>query len=285
MSIYPADLITLERVREEKNIQEDADNRLLRRYIKIASEIWSLWTDRRFVPYVDTKKFGLSHVYGLCLDMGDDLLSVTTITNANGAVIDLSLYDLRPDNKDPKTKIELKSSAGAYWDFTYVENRIEVSGIWGYHYNYAVAWGDSLDTVKDATLNATTTTLTVDDTDADNDEGETRFGKLDYLLVGTEQMQVLDINVTDKTLTVKRGVNGTTAANHTQNDKIYTYRQTPQVQFAASEIVKWMYEHRDKVDGAVQLAENLGLVIARELPEIKEMAELYRRNRTRIKAV
>lgn len=286
MPIYPADLTTLNRVREDKNIQNADDDLLIRRYIRTASQLWAKWTkDRRFVPYIDTKKFGLSHIDGRTLDLRDDLLSVTTLTNADGSTISSTLYDLRPDNTDPKSRIEIKSSGGLYWNFLYTENRVQVAGIWGFHDNYALAWGDSLDTVQSNPLSSSATTLTVTDVDELDDQGYPRFSVLDYLLVESEQMQVLDMDVAAKTLTVKRGVNGTTAAAHVQNTSIYTYRQTAEIQFGVNEIVKWLYEHRDKVDGSVQLAENLGLVIARELPEIKELAELYQLNKARIKAV
>jgi len=142
--------------------------------------------------------------------------------------------------------------------------------------DYARAWGNSLDTVQNNPLSSSATTLTVTDSDGFDDRYLPRFEILDYLLIESEQLQVVDMpDAVSNTLTVLRGVNGTTAASHAQNTPIYVYRQTEDVRFAVREIVKWMYERRDTVNRGVQLTQDLGVIIQNDLPEVKALAEHY----------
>ncbi len=265
------DYITLGWLREDKSIVKTGDDPLLRRYISRASALWDIWTQRRFLPQKAVRRF--NEVDGATLYLDDDLLAISSLTNGNGDSIASDAYVLQPDNRYPKREIVLLSASGLSWQFTYPDSRILVDGLWGYHNDYPNAWGDSLDTVQDAPLTANAVTVTVTDADGLDNRGMTRFEVLDYLLVEDEQMQV--IGITANTLSVIRGVNGTTAVAHTQGTAIKVYRQMPEVVFAVSEIAKWMYEHRDKVSTGVQLAEGLGVIIVRELPEVKALADSF----------
>jgi hypothetical protein len=277
-TLYPADYDTLTAVLTDKAIgaSKTSDNPMLRRFIRQASRLWDLWTTRTFVPYMATKKYGMTHVSDVSLKLRDDLLEVTTLTNADGSVVTGSLYNLRPDNVYPKRTIELTTVSGTYWRFVYPEDRVQVAGVWGYHENYTQAWGNSLDTVQDNPLSSSATTLTVADVSGTDDRGYTRFEVGDYLKIESEYLQIVDIPTAFNTkLTVLRGANGSTAAIHAQNTAIYVYRQMDDVRFAVREITKWMYEHRDQVNQGVQLTQDLGIVIQNDLPEIKALAEHY----------
>lgn len=277
-TLFPADYETLTAVRavQEIGATKTGDDPLLRRFIRQASRFWDLWTTRSFVPYVATLKFGTDNVSGMSLKLRNDLLEVTTLTNADGSVVGSTLYNLRPDNQYPRRTIELTSSSGTYWRFVYPDERVQVLGVWGYHENYPQAWGNSLDTVEDNPLSSSVTTLTVNTVDGLDDRGYTRFEVLDYLKIDTEWLQIIDIpSDYNSRLTVLRGVNGSTAAAHTQNAPIYVYRQLDDVRFAVREIVKWLYEHRDTVNRGVQLTQDLGVIIQNDLPEIKALAEHY----------
>lgn len=287
-TFYPEDLTTLTAVRADKSIGATytGDDELLRRYIRAASNMWGMWTGRQFVPYIDTKKFSLAHVEGLSLCMNEDLLSVTSVTNADGASVSGSDYAIRPDNIYPKNTLEMLDSGANYWRFLYVSDRVQVVGLWGYHENYDIAWGDSLDTVENNPLTSSGTSLTVNDADGTDDRYLPRFEVGDYLKIESEFLQVTTINTATNVLGVLRGVRGTTAASHAQNVAIYVYRQHDAVRWAVTEIVKWMYEHRDSVNRGVQLSAELGVIIQNDLPEVKAMADKYlRKSAVRILAV
>lgn len=73
------------------------------------------------------------NVVGAELRVEGDLLTVTTLTNGDGAVVTASQYVLVPANTSPKYAVRLKSSTGLYWTWlTDPENAITLVGTWGY---------------------------------------------------------------------------------------------------------------------------------------------------------
>lgn len=67
--------------------------------------------------------------------LDDDLQTVVTITNGDGAVVDVADYYLMPRNSTPKYAVVLKHYSGEYWkigDSGEYEYVVEVAGIWGY---------------------------------------------------------------------------------------------------------------------------------------------------------
>jgi len=265
-TLYPADYTTLTAVKRLKGIAtaQTVDDDVLLDDIHQASGFIDIWATRHFVPYVFAKSLDESNVSGYDLDTRDDLLAVTTVTNGDGEAVDSSGYNLRPDNIYPKRKIELISSGAITWGFQYRESRIVINGIWGHHNFYPNAWAGG--SALNGSLNDNATNVVV--------SSGTPYKVLDYILVENEQMQITAIST--NTLTVTRGVNGTTAAAHNGNPAAKIYQQNPSIRFCANQIVKWMYENRDKVEGTVQLAEELGVVIVQELPMVKKLLETFR---------
>lgn len=263
---YPADYTNLVQVRTLKAIASDetGDDAMLIDFIHEASAFIDTWTGRHFVPYVATNSYGWSHVENSYdLNVRDDLLAVTTLTNGDSAVIS-SGYSLRPDNVYPKSRIELATVGATTWALSYRESRITVLGVWGYHEAYSVAWRNR--STLSAALTDSATTMTV--------ANLPYFGTLDYALIDSEQVQITDISGGAATIT--RGVNGTTAASHLINTTVKLYQQNPTITFCANQIVKWMYERRDKAEGAIQLAQDLGVVIVQELPQVEKLLNRFR---------
>lgn len=97
----------------------------------------SRWIDRHCNLPVDgfaastgaTRYYGLSDLSGKALFLDTPLLSVTTLTNGNGMVIDSANYWLEPRNTAPKWQITLKSAYS--WTIA-TDGWISVAGVWGY---------------------------------------------------------------------------------------------------------------------------------------------------------
>ena len=67
--------------------------------------------------------------------LDDDLQTVVTITNGDGAVVAAADYYLMPRNSTPKYAVVIKHYSNEWWkisDTGEYEYVIEVSGIWGY---------------------------------------------------------------------------------------------------------------------------------------------------------
>jgi hypothetical protein len=118
-----------------------------------------------------------------------------------------------------------------------------VTGWWGYHEDWSNAWQDSQDTVENDPLTSTGTSISVNDADGADLFGNTpRFKVGQTLRIETEYVYVTAVTAaTTNTLTVIRGVNGTTAAAHDQNTAIYVYRPMHEIEQAALRLSHWLY--------------------------------------------
>lgn len=235
--LYTPALINLAYVRTHRGLEtaETADDALLLQFIVEASAEFQEACERVLMPYTATHKFGPNNLRGVELVLRRDLLAVTTITNASGGTVSGSVYNLRPDDVYPKNIVELTSASGSYWDFTYNEDRVQITGIWGYAPNYARAW-KSTTTLAEALDSSETA---VDVTSATN------ISAGDHILVESEQMYVT--SVSSNTLTVERGANGTTAAAHDTALAVYVYQQLADIKSAVREMVVWKYKHKEQI--------------------------------------
>jgi hypothetical protein len=267
--------VTLYQVRQYLKLAatETADDVLLARLIREVRQNIDTWCNRRFdvrqearafdYPIKPLSGFGVhsaeyfvyqmnavAHLSSGRLFVDDDLLQVTTLTNGNGTVIAADKYVLEPANIYPKHAVILKRGGGVSWlpasDGTR-EQVISVAGLWGYHTRYGdQAWLSSLDTVQDNPLSAAATTLNVQDADGLDAGGESqRFQAGQMLRIDSEFIDVLAVDNTTNQLTIARGVNGTTAAQHTQGTAIYVYKPMENIVRAARRWVKYVYRQKD----------------------------------------
>jgi hypothetical protein len=233
---YPSDYTTYERVNEQiksnpnqGDLTNDAD--IVKHYIHVASDQVREYCSRTFVPYIDA-----SHkvLYGdlsrfRILQLGDDALSVSTITDASGDEITSGNYRLRDVTNHisgyPKRYVEISTQANAFgfadYDF---EPTFTVDGIWGYSTrSYDNSW-DTLSTTSE-TLTDSTTDIVVADS--------TLYEVYDYIRIESEFMQVTANDTATDTLTVTRGVNGSTAVAHDGSS-------------TALDVDRWQIEHAVK---------------------------------------
>lgn len=195
----------------------------------------------------DARGYPLPRYRELALDVGEDgwLLAVTTLANGDGTSIASSKYNLVPKNSTPYYAIKLKQAADVSWepdsDGNY-EQVIALTGVWGYHNDYAHAWEDTLGTVQNATeITAGGTSLLV----------QTGKVKAGYLLkIGTEYLYVsaLTVAATD-TATVVRGVNGSTAAAHANGTAISRWAVSAELELLCRQAAAATYKLRDNPSG------------------------------------
>lgn len=190
-------------------------------------------SNRRFVPWVQTQVYDAitpnawsalnpymggkagddlqsrtgGYAYSRILRLADDLLAVTTLTNGDGTVISAANYLLYPANAWPKDQIHLKQSSGLAWQpdsSGNYEQVISLAGVFGCHDDYPNAWM-SAGTVADvAGINASVTSYTA----------SAGHGIAAGALLKIESEYLYAAAVSGNTITVVRGVNGSTAATH-----------------------------------------------------------------------
>ena len=204
-----------------------SDTELLQLLLAV-SEAIDNYCNRRFYPLTATRTFDGTADVVLPVP---DLLRVTTLKsddNADGpfetewAATD---YELLPLNADPTQHWGGPYHAfraltrGTKQTFDAGRARYEIAGIWGYR-DFQEASGSLTD---GAVADTTTTTVTVDD--------GTDFAIGQTVLVDSEQMLVTAIS--GNTLTVTRGLNGTTAATHADDTTVSILRWPAPVERAA----------------------------------------------------
>ncbi len=130
-----ADYTTVADVKAYLHINSSADDALLADLVAHASRLIDAYCGRWFEARQETRFYDAAgpHIAGRLLLLDADLLSVTTLTNGDGTVIDPDDIILRPINWPPYFGIALRQGSGLDW--TYIddpEGAISVAGTWGY---------------------------------------------------------------------------------------------------------------------------------------------------------
>ena len=170
------------------------------------------------------------------LGLDDWLITATTVTSYEGtdrtssATLSEGIgndFLLMPYNTSPKSKMKLVENT--LKNLYSGQQTLTILGEWGWQNDT-----ESISTV-DAVGSTSTTTVTVS-------SGSTTYVG-DTILVGTEQMYVT--NVDGNTLTVIRGVNGTTSATHSGGATYYRYKYPADVVQACLDIARTYWRSRD----------------------------------------
>ena len=170
------------------------------------------------------------------LGLDDWLITATTVTSYEGTDRTSSAtltegigndFLLMPYNTSPKSKMKLVENT--LKNLYSGQQTLTILGQWGWQNDT-----ESISTV-DAVGSTSTTTVTVS-------SGSTTYVG-DTILVGTEQMYVT--NVDGNTLTVIRGVNGTTSATHSGGATYYRYKYPADVVQACLDIARTYWRSRD----------------------------------------
>lgn len=223
------------------------------------------WIENRcemaFVPQVETITMDYSldnyDIYTNQLYLRTPFLEITSV-KVDGTTLDLwdgqastradSDYYVRPKGQYPIHIIQgLQDQVFTPSDVTHYQDGIEITGITGYHTNYPRAWkasGAAVSTLMDIT----TTSLVVNDASGIQFDGSPRFSEGQLLRIGTEFMTLWSMNA--NTLTVERGVLGSTAAAHAVSASVEVWHAQPQIQRAATRWAVYMAKRRANFDSA-----------------------------------
>lgn len=246
----------------------------VRRFVVQASQLLSRLCDRRFDERIETRYYtARSRERGGALDgqtlvLDDDLRAITTLTNGDSSTIAASAYLLLPRSEDAKTAVFLTHDGNAYWRFTNdAVEAIAVLGTWG----YGGAWVDTSTTLNGALTDSATSATVNDGTQIE--VGMTLKINSEYMFVDAIATHVL---------TVQRGVNGSTAASHSDTDGVEYWRADAQVRGLVSRLVRWAVEQdKSPLAGQATVGEFTFPVdvtkIPRDVAEAISLAHLKRR--------
>lgn len=169
-----------------------------------------------FQPYTDALEFEVvaqrvdSGRNAFILPPGSPLLALTSVL-LNGAAVTASAH---PATRSPISMIRRTDGGSWYENGTDDPPTVVITGVWGYHRRYAQAWS-VVDALAAAVISTTATTITVADVDGSNPDGFTpRISAGNLLRIDNELLEVTATNTVTNVVSVRRGVNGTTAATH-----------------------------------------------------------------------
>jgi hypothetical protein len=176
------------------------------------------------------------------------LLALTGVTSGSALVVGTNVQAY-PASGAPYYQLQLLGDCWASWYRAYCSGvagaqNTSVSGIWGYHEDYATAWLD-VDTLSAGITTATATTLTVVDVDGENPYAEApRISAGHLIRIDDEWMDVVKTNTATNTVTVRRGVNGSAAAVHGTNAIVSVWQVDESIRRAVTRQVAFQYARR-----------------------------------------
>ncbi|MGQ9491732.1 MAG: hypothetical protein ACUVS6_13750 [Anaerolineae bacterium] len=248
-----------------------------------ASAIIDAATRRAFYPRFEVRYYDHPRRADL-LQLDDDLLEVLAFTTANGAVTlapsDYYLTCAGLHNVTPYDRIEMRLDGHhPSLEFRETPQRANaIMGIWGYHEDWAHAW-DVVDSLT-AAVNATTAALPVSDADGPDLDGWTpRFKAGQLIRVDNEYLHVTAVTASTNLLTVRRAVNGSTAAAHDIGAAVAVYRPMADIVHATTRLAAWLYGQRDQPYAErIQAAQQGIISIPEGLPaDVRQVIARYAR--------
>lgn len=237
-------LCTLAQAKQQHKTPETqtADDDVLLALIEQASRrVDGIMEPRRrrpyFLPYHETRKQAIYPRYINSMEntlrVPGNLLSFSAVS-VNGETVTGSVEAAR-DDLPVITELRYTTYTKTWYDqLATADTRLifaDITGIWGYHSDFDHAW-ETLTTVN-GTLTEGATTVTVN--------SSTGFSPGHLIRIDDEYLTVTA--VATNTLTVKRGVNGTTAAEHVDSD-VDIFDVEPPVARAVARQVGLMYARR-----------------------------------------
>lgn len=136
-------------------------------------------------------------------------------------------FFLMPYNKSPKTVMKLNEDTAKGFDAG--QQTLSILGSWGYT-------ADTISvTTSDAISSTTATSISV--------TSATNLGSAQTILIDSEQIYITSIS--GNTLTVERGVNGTTSATHSGGVSLYRYDYPVLIVQACLDLSKVTFRDRD----------------------------------------
>jgi len=226
-------------------ITSTTDDTVMRKQLEAASRAIDNYCNRRFYVTSETKTFDGATKLWL-----PDLLSITTLKTDEGndgtfentyATTDYIKYGGGLEdslNKLPYTRLEINPN-GDYASFASgYKVGVQIVGTWGYG-NGISATPYIIDTTLSAAITTTTATTCAVTAVTNLSAGQT-------ILIDSEQMYIYSISTL--TLTVERGVNGTTAATHsiTSPNYLYIYQYPADIRQACIDLGVAFYQNRAK---------------------------------------
>jgi hypothetical protein len=200
-----------------------------------------------FQPYTEARQYEIRYDNvdsgrGVFILPSGEVMLALTSASLNGSA--LSSVDAYPSLRVPIKMIRRTDGCGWYENGTDDPPTVTITGVWGYHRAYSRAWL-AVDTLAAAIVTTTATTFTVVDVDGADVYGFTpRISAGNLVKIDSEIMEVIATTVATNTVTVRRGVNGTTAAAHIIAAPVSTWQTDDNIRRVTARQAGMLYARR-----------------------------------------
>jgi hypothetical protein len=236
------------------------DDSVIEKMLEGASRWIDSYTGRRFYPIIATRYFDVPQEVNKpkLLQLDDDLLALTTLTNGDDTTITSTDYLLQPVNASPKWGIQLKPSSDVYWEYDSSNEYlavIDVLGWWGYHDEYSQRAWSTAGTLG-AALNASALSATMT-------AGHTLQAAGGQILKIDNEIIISTASGATSLTILKRGDNGSTAAAHDNASTVYLWNPMAKIHETCLEVSMNLYRKRygENSEGVAKITA-MGVVIS-----------------------
>ncbi len=237
---------TVDECKQNMGAESSADDAMLLPLIRqVSRRIDRMFLPKRrapvFAPYIETRANYLLDSSRIdsrlgTFYIGEPILALNGVSINSQAITVGSGVQLYQGGESPYLTLQLLDRCCGGW-YQYARCTgcvslpfVSIAGVWGYNVDYPASWIDTLQDVPVGDLTSGATSFTVTDVDGANDLGYSPAFSIGNLLqIDTEWLEVTGVDSVTNTLTVRRGVNGSTAAAHTAGTAIYTYAVDPAI--------------------------------------------------------
>lgn len=221
-----------------------------------------------FAPYTETRRFDLTAGRvnsGLGTFAFDGALLALTSVNVSGTAV--SAVEGYPDSTMPPFReLRLTDCCTGWYGYCpadCVVPYVRITGVWGYHRDYASAF-PALDALA-ANINSSQTTFTVADIDGEDEFGVTpRISAGSQVKIGDELIEVIATNTGNNQATGRRGVNGSVASSHSAGDAVRVWQVEEPIRQVVARQAAFILKRR----GAYTTMESDGLNSVRYPPDL-----------------
>jgi hypothetical protein len=244
---------TLDETKNELKATTTADDDKLFEKIRIVSRrVDAQFKARRpfFAPYIESREWWVQPMrvdpWLRTFRYDNPLLAQPTAVVIGSTTMTVGTnIEAWPTVHPPFNKLRLMNSCDSWYRFCNSDDpvMVTITGQWGWHDDFSNAWL-KVDDLQ-AGINATVTSITVDDIDGSDDLGRSpRISAGNLLRINTEFMEVTATDTATDIATVRRGVNGSTAAAHLADDDVEVWETHETIRRATARQAAFLYARR-----------------------------------------
>jgi hypothetical protein len=252
------------------NADVSDDSKLLAKARAATAEI-ERFCQREFVPMQAARQFDWQRGDGLTFS-DYSLLKLTSIVDSLGVPTPSSAIILEggstsgaTDTNGPYYGVRIDVAKGSFLVYQTIPTRaITVTGIWGWHDDYANAWRPSANTITAAITDTTTATVSASaPTGTDGWGMSPAISVGDMIQIDSEWLFV--VSITGNALTTIRGVQGTTATTHLNGASIQVYAPPSDLSDIAARWASWLFT-QDSTDYGQRVFSPYGAMVGIKVP-------------------